>query len=806
MFRFGKLVVYVGVVAAVFVVAAFLVHETTVDEAAAVQQQAVLLTPDSVSGAVAFTENQGQWDERVLFRATSGGCVAWFTTEGVCYEFSRRIPEESEWGGVSLSSPLPGEANTFGHGISRYERMTLEASFVGANASPRVIGEETLDYKCNYFSGKDRDKWRTNVPNYRAIRFEEVYPGIDLRYYGNGGQLEYDFIVSPGADPSRIRVAYRNANSLSVNTSGALVIETEWGVLLERRPCVYQQDGDLVRELEGDYVLFDGGVFGFRFDSGYDRALALVIDPVIEYSTFLGGSGTEEAHDIELDRYGNVYVTGRTGSLDFPIVNPVDTAGRTFVTKFSPDLQSIVYSTYIGGTYAGRGIAVDTAGNTYVAGNTRHEDLPVVNPYDSTYNGSVDIFVAKLNAAGDALVYCTYIGSDSLEGAEGIAIDPSGNGIIAGHTLSSNFPTVNPFDSTLDGWGDAIVIKLGAGGDSLLYSTYLGGFLTDRAYGVAVDADGNAYVTGESISDDFPFVNPYIDAVIGPYMAFLTKIHSSGDSLIYSTFLGGIKGEKATAVAVDASGHAYVTGYTESPDFPTVNAFQDSLAGDLDAFVTKFSISGDSLIYSTYLGGGTGIEYPRFPSDISYDIAVDDDGNVYIVGHTFSIDFPLERAQRTGHRGNFDEGFVAKLSAAGNKLVYSTYLGGGQYEGPFGIAVDSAGRAYVVGETYWADYPTYRAYDSVLSGGRDAFVTRITEDCCGMYTDGHIRGNANCDMDGKINMSDLTKIIDRVYVSKRALCCEANGDITADGKINLMDITVFVSYLYLGGNPPLSCP
>ncbi|MFH1374188.1 MAG: FG-GAP-like repeat-containing protein, partial [bacterium] len=701
---------------------------------------------------LAFTENQGQWDEKVLFRANAGGATMWFTHDGAYYQFTRRIPVGQDPGGPDISdhdvgttgvptykgnsvtqpgepvSGVEGRPNARGrqmstsatftdHEPNRIETMMIKANFVGSNPNPRMVGEDILDYKCNYFIGNDPAKWRTDVPNYSAIVYEDIYSGIDLKYYGNGKQMEYDFIVSPGADPDQIMVSYEGAKSLSVDAAGRLVVETEWGTVTELKPFVYQLQNGVRTRLDSEYCLLSETAFGFVIAEGYNPEFALIIDPVLSYSTYVGGTGEDYGNSIAVDPSGAAYVTGRTLSTDFPTENPYQTDQAStdlFVTKVSSDGSSLVYSTYLGGssTDIGNGIAVDASGSAYVTGQTWSADFPTENPYQ-TYQDYFDVFITKLSSSGDSLVYSTCLGSGSHDVGLGIAVDTSGAAYVTGYTGSDDFPTQNPYQ-TDQGSDDVFVTKLSSSGSSLVYSTYLGGNNNDFGRDIRVDAAGAAYVTGYTQSTDFPTQNPY-QTDQGGWDAFVTKLSSSGSSLTYSTYLGGSEDDLSYGLAVDISGFAYVTGLTHSTDFPTENPYQTD-QDTSDVFVTKFNSSGDSLIYSTYLGGDS--------TEGGEGIAVDASGAAYVTGYTYSIDFPTENPYQTD-QGKKDV-FVTKLSSSGDSLDYSTYLGGDN-NGDRGaaIVVDSSGAAYLTGTTQSGFPTTPDAYDTSFPGFYDLFVTKI---------------------------------------------------------------------------------
>ncbi len=408
---------------------------------------------------------------------------------------------------------------------------------------------------------------------------------------------------------------------------------------------------------------------------------------------------------------------------------------HAFVTKLNAAGSALVYSTYLGGSGDdyGSAIAVDSSGNTYVTGFTGSLNFPTVNPIQAVYGGGYsDAFVTKLNAAGNALVYSTYLGGNDTDQGNGIAVDSSGNAYVTGGTLSTNFPTTaGVFQGTSGGGYDAFVTKLNATGTSLVYSTYLGGSSSDRGSSIALDSSGNAYVTGSTISLNFPTANPFqASCSLSPYGAycnggdaFVTKLNATGNALVYSTYLGGNNGAEGHRIALDSFGNAYVTGDTASTDFPTTaGAFQTAFGGSIDAFVTKLDAAGSALVYSTYLGG-SGV-------DQGFGIAVDSSGEAHVMGVTASTNFPtvnsLQLFNNTRLPDLAEDAFVTKLNAAGSALVYSTYLGGSGDDAGFGIAVDSYGNAYVTGFTDSANFPTASPLQAANGGGYDAFVAKIS--------------------------------------------------------------------------------
>ena len=625
-------------------------------------------------------------------------------------------------------------------GTSAGTGSAVRFAFAGANPAPTLGAEQPLPGVANYFIGNDPAQWHTNVPTSAQVRYTGLYPGIDLTVYGTeGGGVEYDALVAPGADPAAFALAISGAEAVAVDAdTGDLVLTTPAGEVRQHAPVAYQEVNGARVPVAARYDMRVDGSVGFVVGE-YDATLPLVIDPavVLVYSTYLGGTGDEGGNGIAVDASGNAYVTGYTRSPDFPVTPGAfqatfSTSGDAFVTKLNATGTALVYSTYLGGTGNddGRGIAVDSSGNAYVTGHTNSTDFPVTpGAFQSALSGTnTDAFVTKVNTTGTALVYSTYLGGTGSEQGYGIAVDASGNAYVTGRTYSTNFPvTPGAFQPTFSASGDAFVTKLNTTGTALVYSTYLGGTGSEYGNGIAVDANGNAYVTGYTRSPDFPVTPGAFQATNGGGSgdAFVTKLNATGTALVYSTYLGGTGSDASDGIAVDASGNAYVTGYTNSPNFPvTPGAFQATNGGGSgDAFVAKVNATGTALVYSTYLGG-TGDDY-------GYGIAVDSSGNAYVTGQTSGTDFPVTtgafQATNGGLPGSYDA-FVTKVNTTGTALVYSTYLGGTGYEEGDGIAVDANGNAYVSGYTESTNFPLPPAPLQATNGGGsgDAFVAKVS--------------------------------------------------------------------------------
>jgi hypothetical protein len=580
---------------------------------------------------------------------------------------------------------------------------------------------------------------------YERVRYEAIYPGIDLLYYGNDRQLEYDFVVAAGADPDRIQLTFTGADRLAINAAGELVLHTAAGALAQPKPIVYQEVDGVRRAIEGSYRIAGDRQIGFSVGA-YDRTRPLVIDPVLAYSTYFGGGYDDIGWDIAVDAAGNAHITGTRPSVRSPEATDYD----AFVAKFGPG-GALLWLTDLGDGCEdeSRGVALDSTGSVYVTGS-----LGNCYPFPELQPGA---FVAKLNAAGGPIYLFPfsdywYGGSDL---GQAVAVDSAGRAYITGITSSHEFPvTPGAFQPAFAGGiGDGFVVKVNAAGTALLYASYMGGAGYESLNDIALDGSGNAFVTGSTDSRDLPitlgaFQPAHRGWHPGNRNGFVTKVNGSGTALVYSTYLGGSDDDIAQGIAVDTGGRAYVTGVIESIDFPTTaGAFQPVPPGDrwcyykycTDAFVTKLNASGSALVYSTYLGGDI--------FDEGTGIAIDAAGNAYVTGTTLSFTFPtLDAFQPTGAGG--DDAFVAKLNAAGSALLYSSYLGGSAqsetgFEGEdrgLRIAADSAGgSAFVIGLTRSPNLPTQAAHQPAFGGGvcgstgyrcSDAFVAKIGAGGC----------------------------------------------------------------------------
>jgi len=593
----------------------------------------------------------------------------------------------------------------------------------GGRSHPKMEGLDPAMGRVSYFSGNDPGSWQTDVPQYEKVLYHDVYAGIDLTYHTSQGMFEFDFTVRPGGNPQAIILDYKGTKALRLDEAGNLVLRTPAGIVCQRKPIAYQLNRGSRKEIEATYVVKDAHGAGFQLGN-YDPSLPLIIDPVLTFSTFSGGTGLDEAYGIAVDAAGNTYVTGTTASINFPLQGqyqpyPNDNRKNAFVLKLNPQGTTVLYATYLGGAADDEGlaIAVNGAGQAHIAGYTDSTNFPTASAYRATNSGGRDAFITKLNANGNGLVSSTYLGGSGADLAFAIALDSQGNVYVSGSTNSTSFPTANPYQASLRAMRDAFITKFNPTGSALLYSTYLGGDGNDVSYGIAVDAAGSAYVTGITESDNFPTASALQSSYEGSTDVFVTKLDTSGAALAYSTYLGAGFFEDAYGIAVDSAGNAYVAGSTESATFPVTSPYQISKRAGADVFITKLTPSGKTRAYSTFLGGNG--------EDRANAIAVDGLGNVTITGYTLSSDFPTIAPLQAANGGGQDA-FVTRLSATGEGLLFSTYLGGSDKDAGNAIALDNSGNAYVAGNTLSSNFTT-TAGSPTYRGAGDAFVVEITD-------------------------------------------------------------------------------
>jgi Beta-propeller repeat/FG-GAP-like repeat len=699
-----------------------------------------------------FEPNQGQTDPSVKFVSRGHGYSLFLTSSEAILV-------------------LPAAPQRMGSD-DKLTASVLRMRLSGANANATVSGGDELPGKSNYLIGSDPSKWHTNIANYAKVRYSNVYPGIDLVYYGNQGRLEYDFVVAPGADPRSIGLLFTGADKVAVDKqTGDLVLLTGRKEVRFRKPVVYQaaeQQGGSKVSVEGRFKLSRGRA---RFEVGrYDRHKPLVIDPGLTYSTFLGGNNQDIGYGIAVDTSGDAYIAGFTMSPDFPVVDghPYNGGGDSFVTKLNPTGSALIYSTCIGGSSddLATGIAIDGQGFAYVAGQTSSTNFPVTSgAYQTTCPGcaseDLDGFVIKLDRSGGGLSYATYLGGSMTTQPFGIAVDLDFNTYIVGSTASTDFPTTSGVFQPTFGGGDSdgFVTKLNTTGTALVWSSFLGGTSTDQVSGVALDITDDVYVTGQTASSGgFPITSGAFQSAYGGGTedAFVTEVNNLGAGLIYSTYLGGSGTDTGSGLALDSTGDAYVVGSTASTNFPvTSGSFQTANAGVSDAFITKVLNGGASLVYSTYLGGGG--------NDYGVAIVLNSLGYAFVTGNTLSTNFPVTAGAFQPQCGSdgmcndekFTDAFITGLNPRGTSLSYSTYLGGDNTDQGLAITLDASGYGYVTGTTFSPDFPvTSGAYQTTCgtnmecNGSSDAFITKLN-----LNPPGGVNSGPDFDGDGKADMS-----------------------------------------------------
>lgn len=714
MHRFGKLerrILFLGSVAAI-AAAFFFVFGTHRGNASAAASVLANRSPY-------FEENKGQFDPRVRFRAHGTPFDLWLTATDAVYV----VPDPS--GRTTLATAV-------------YMRLD------GANRTSESVGSDTRATRFNYIRNDQPDLWRTDVPTYGSFRTADVYPGVDVVWHANdSSDVQYDFVVAPNADSSRIEWHVDGAKDVTIGADGDLLIATDFGPIRQSRPLTYQETDGYRTEVESSFEIRKGGRIGFRLGE-YDRSRPVIIDPsvnlsILASSTFLGSVSNDVAQDIAVDSAGNTYTTGYTLSALFPTSpGTFDTTQNAnddiFVTKMNPAGTEVIFSTFIGGsgTDQARGILTDASNNIYLAGYTTSTNYPTTaGAYDITQNGSADVVLTKLNPTGTSLVFSTYLGGSTFEEAYDLARDTTGNIYVTGRTNGGTFPTTaGAVDTSFNGVADVFVAKFDQTGATLVYSTYLGGDANDYGVAIAVDSGGNAYVTGftaDGTVTDFPTTAGAFQTTFqgGTNDIFVSKLNSSGSALSYSTFIGGTDSDSANDIAIDATGNAYIVGNVlNGGGFPTtVGAYDTTQNGAIDIAVCKLNPTGSALVFSTYLGGSG--------SDVSSSIAIDQTGSVYVAGFTINsaINYPTTAgAFQTAHNGGHD-GFLTRLSPTGSTLLYSTLIGGSSDDDLNGLALDPSGNVYVVGlsnTNATAAFPTTpEAYQNFYGGGQDVFISKF---------------------------------------------------------------------------------
>jgi hypothetical protein len=691
---------------------------------------------------MSFESNQGQTDPHVNYLACGSGYTLFLSPSEVTF--------------LMRSGPRQGASN------DPAESAVLRMNLLGSDPAAPVSGWKKSAGRKNYLVGNDRSRWQRDIPMYGKVKYSAVYPGIDLLYYGNQERLEYDFVVAPGADPTAIQFQLDGPDQVGVDEHGDLVLKLGAGEFRLHQPVAYQAKGQSKDMVKAAYKVA-GKQVSIKLGD-YDRSKELVIDPILSYSTFIGGSSVEGGNGIAVDSVGNAYIVGTSLSTNYPVTAGAFSSASPgiVVSKLNPRGSALVYSTFVGGTAIGFGdqgfaIAVDANGQATITGDTISRDFPTTaNAFDQTcgtdgmcnqglFGVNGDTFLTVFNAAGSDLVYSTFVGGTDLDFGRAVTIDRAGKTYLAGYSFSQDLPAdggaqpdcnSGTFAPCFDGFVAKFDTAL-SGAASLVYLTYLGGDGDDIVQGVAADRSGNAYVTGQTVSTNFPTSAGAFDTTCGDDGrcddinssspgpdAFVTKLNATGSIIVYSTYLGANGHDIGAGIAVDSRGTAYVTGLTQSTDFPTTTGvFSKTLSGIEDVFVTMVNATGTGLTASTYLGGQQ--------EDTGSGIAVDRKGNAYVVGTTDSSNFPTTPDRVFGFGGG-EDAFVTKLDSKLATLIHSTYLGGSQDDFGNGIAL-SRNATYVTGSTHSPGFPTTAGAfdrtcgtDGICNDDQDdVFVTRF---------------------------------------------------------------------------------
>lgn len=669
-----------------------------------------------------YTQNNGQWKSTAQYLFHVNGFDMWITNKGFVID---------KYVVINKSETIT--KRKFGDNDYLYRKgHTVNTEFVGKGVNKETTFTTTNQLKQykNYFIGDKNRNWKQNVPMFGSVVSQSIYKGIDVRYYIQNERPRYDIIVHPEGNPNEIAMEMTGANTISITKKGVLEISTSLGTVEQRHLFAYQNCSDGKKQISCSFKKLTENTISFEVGA-YDKSKPLIIDPLV-FSTYLGGSGDEIGQGVVVDASGNIYVTGRTSSTNYPTTSGAyqtsyGTNTDVFVTKINSTGTSVLYSTYLGGSNNDQGndIDVDASGNVFVTGFTKSTDFDITSGVFQATNGggTDDIFVTKLNSAGNSLLYSTYIGGSGTDVGLGIKVDATGNAYITGRTSSSNYDIIaGSFQTALAGGDDVFVTKINSTGTSLIYSTFIGGTSNDEGSDIAVDASGNVYITGYTASTNFDITSGVFQTTFGGAFffgdIFVTKLNNNGTSLVFSTYLGGSDDDFANDITIDGSNNVYVAGYTYSTNFDLQSPIQNSLTGQTDITITKLNSSGTALVFSTYLGGSD--------DDAATGIAVNSSNEVVITGASYSNNYDITSGSfQTTSGGDYDA-ICTRLNASGTALSYSSYLGGTGYEYGNAIALDLGGNPIITGTTSSSNFDvTSGVIQSTLSGTSDAFVTKF---------------------------------------------------------------------------------
>lgn len=669
-----------------------------------------------------YTKNIGQWKSTAQYLFHVNGFDMWITNKGFVID-KYVVIKKSE----TLTRRKSGDD---GHLYRKGHTVNTEFVGKGVNQKTTFVSTDQLRQYKNYFIGSTSDNWKQNVPIFGSVLSQSIYKEIDVRYYVQNERPRYDIIVHPHGNPNEIAMKITGANTISITKNGFLEIVTSLGTVEQRHLFAYQNCSDAKKQINCSFKMLSNNTIAFEVGA-YDKSKPLIIDPLV-FSTYLGGSGDEAGNGVAVDAGGNIYVTGRTSSTNYPTTSGAyqtsyGTNTDVFITKINPTGTSVLYSTYLGGSNNDQGndIDVDASGNVFVTGFTKSTDFDITSGVFQTTNGggTDDVFVTKLNSAGNSLIYSTYIGGSGADIGLGIKIDATGNAYVTGRTSSSNYDIIGgSFQTTIGGGDDVFVTKINSTGTSLIYSTFIGGTSNEEGSDIAVDASGNAYITGYTASTNFDITSGVFQTTFGGAFffgdIFVTKLNSNGTTLLFSTFLGGSDDDFANDIAIDGSNNVYVAGYTYSSNFDLQSPIQNSLTGQTDITITKLNSTGTALVFSTYLGGSD--------DDAATGIVVNSSNEVIITGASYSNNYDITSGSyQTTSAGDYDV-ICTRLNASGSSLSYSSYLGGSGYDYGNALALDLGGNPIITGITSSSNFDvTGGVIQGALSGTSDAFVTKF---------------------------------------------------------------------------------
>lgn len=714
------------------------------------------------SSPVMFIENAGQWDDLARFQVWGGTAgTMWLAEDAIWVTVVERAADNVARSDVGMLARFdPERVNVQRDNVQR-KAVNIKLSFAGANPYPRIELFDRLDTVVSYFIGNEPDKWRPDVPVWGGVRYVDLYPDVDLEITSEGGQMVQRLAGRSGADLSAVRLRVEGAEAVSVD-GNMLRLSTAAGDAVWPLLRVAGSNSEMAVQSHGELfdVVAPFAIAEVKPQSETRNPQAVADNPAdLVYSTYLGGNGGEQGYDIAVDGRGSAYVTGETNSNDFPTMpgafdRSLGGTDDAFVVKLNPTGNGLIYATFLGGSVSdgGRAIAVDASGSAYVTGRTNSSDFPITSgAFDSSQGGGYchywtcyDLFVVRLGLEGNLLDFSTFLGGNQDETQGDIAVDQRGLVYVTGATQSSDFPTTsNAFDRTYaeelclsytNRCPDAFVSKFSENGERLLYGSFLGGKGlstsvedgVDRGIAITADDDEKIVVVGETSSVDFPTTAGALNRNrSGGTDGFVTKVDTVGGGLLFSTLIGGSGSDSVNCVVLGPNDSILTAVSTTSPNFPTTSgAFDRSYNEGSDAAVVQLNSTGSGLVFSTLLGGAS--------ADGPSALAVDSSSRISVVGVTQSAAFPTTQNafDRTYNGGGFTgDAFITRLTANGNSLLYSTFLGGSDNDTAQAIALDVAGFAYVTGYTYSVGFPiTQGAFDPSYNPGNyggDAFVAKL---------------------------------------------------------------------------------